>query len=176
MGVVDDNLDLLQNIEFTVISGYRKDRTIEDRNVIKVYEALIGHQRQVARGRTPREPENLSETEQIMFDAVQEIVDMRRQLEPPTEKPRRFSIANKVETFEDKILACFRKVPNFGIKSVASKVIYSMLIILFDKFESHYSKFDSSILSGSSIKKGIGCANLKYFPSGILSAGVASFV
>jgi len=112
MGVVDDNLDLLQNIEFTVISGYRKDPTIEDRNVIKVYETLIGYQRQVAKGRTPREPENLSETEQMIFDAIQQVMNMRRELEPPVEKPRRFSIANKVETFEDRILACFRKVHN----------------------------------------------------------------
>lgn len=110
MGVVDENLGLLQNIESVVIACYRQDRTLQDRNIIKIYEAFIQHQRQLVRGRTPRPPENLSDIEQEIFDVMQEVMKVRRELTPPSKKPKR--LLDKTNTFEDTLLACFRKVHN----------------------------------------------------------------
>lgn len=111
MGFTDDNLDILQNIEAIVIDIYRKDYPdLKDREVLKAYEALIQHQRQVARGRTPNPPENLSDSEQMIFDAIQQVLEVRRELAPPSEKPQRFSLVNKSTSFEDTLLACLRKV------------------------------------------------------------------
>jgi len=111
MAFTDDNLDILQNIEAIVIGIYRKHYPdLKDREVMKAYEALIQSQRQVARGRTPRPPENLSEREQTIFEGVQEVLEMRRELAPPSEKPQRFSLVNKTTSFEDTLLACLRKL------------------------------------------------------------------
>ncbi len=111
MKFIDDNLDILQNIEAIVIDIYRKDYPdMKDKEVLKAYEALIQSQRQVARGRTPRPPENLSDSEQMIFDGVQQVLELRRELAPPSEKPQRFSLVNKTTSFEDTLLACLRKL------------------------------------------------------------------
>ncbi len=117
MALEDTHLDLLQNIEFMVVSVYREDPTMEDREAIKALDALVQYQRRVAAGQTPKLPEHLSENEQLVFDRVQAIMEERRAIEPKQEAPKRFSVLNKKSnSFEDTLLACLRKLHKSAVR------------------------------------------------------------
>jgi len=117
MALEDKHLDVLQNIEFAVVSVYRDDPTMEDREAIRALEVLVQYQRRVAAGQTPTLPDNLSENEQLVVDRVQAIMEERRALAPPAEAPKRFSVLNKkTNSFEDTLLACLRKIHKSAVR------------------------------------------------------------
>lgn len=95
-----------------LVSVYREDRrAVEDKNVLKVVDALIQYQRRVATGKTPILPEKLSDNEQLMFDRVLGMMEERRAMATPEQKaPKRFSVLKKVETIDDILLACLRRI------------------------------------------------------------------
>lgn len=118
MALEDKHLDVLQNIEFMVVSVYREDPTMEDREAIKALDALVQYQRRVAAGQTPTPPENLSDNEQLAFDRVLEAIAVRRADAPVEEAPKkRVSVLlKKSNTFEDIILACLRKTHKSAVR------------------------------------------------------------
>ena len=117
MALEDKHLDLLQNIEFMVVSVYRDVPSMEDREAIRALDALVQYQRRVAAGQTPTAPDNLSENEQLVFDRVLGIIAERRAMAPPEEAPKRFSVLNKkTNSFEDTILACLRKLHKSAVR------------------------------------------------------------
>jgi len=72
----DQYLDLLQNIEFAIISVYRQQPRLRDSVVLWAVAALIEHYRAEARGQTPK-PVTLPETEAQIFARVQELYEVR---------------------------------------------------------------------------------------------------
>jgi hypothetical protein len=110
MGLEDTHLDLLQNIEMGIKLVFQDDRNLKDAEVIKALDALISHYRSIASGRAPKEVD-LPPTEQLIFDSVTEILQLRDEIIGEEEKPRkRFSSAFKTTSKEGIILACLRKI------------------------------------------------------------------
>jgi hypothetical protein len=54
MSFEDEHLDVLQNIEFAIISVYRKQRGLRDSVILRAIEALIDSYRAESRGQTPK--------------------------------------------------------------------------------------------------------------------------
>jgi hypothetical protein len=72
----DQYLDVLQNIEFAIVSVYREQLDLRDSVVLRAIEALIDHYRAESRGQTPK-PVKLPETEAQIFARVQEFCALR---------------------------------------------------------------------------------------------------
>ncbi len=72
----DEYLDVLQNIEFAIISVYRQHPDVRDSVVLRAIEALIDTYRAEARSQTPK-PLKLPETEALIFAQVREVCDLR---------------------------------------------------------------------------------------------------
>jgi hypothetical protein len=76
MAFEDQYLDVLQNIEFAIISVYRQQPRLRDSVVLRAVEALIDYYRTEARGQTPK-PGKLPETEAEIFARVRELCEVR---------------------------------------------------------------------------------------------------
>ena len=76
MAFEDQYLDVLQNIEFAIISVYRQQPSLRDSVVLRAVEALIDYYRAEARGQTPK-PGKLPETEAEIFARVQKLCEVR---------------------------------------------------------------------------------------------------
>ena len=114
MALEDIHPDILQNIEFAIVSIYRDDPTLRDTDVIKALEALISHVQRLAIGREPAQPE-LPPLSEAVFDGVIDILEFRSGLdeeaeEETTQRRPRFSRALRKTTQEDIYLACLRKI------------------------------------------------------------------
>ncbi|MCB0594314.1 MAG: hypothetical protein H6557_17985 [Lewinellaceae bacterium] len=114
MALEDIHPDILQNIEFAIVSIYRDDPTLRDTDVIKALEALISHVQRLAIGREPAQSE-LPPPSEAVFNAVIGILEFRSGLdeeeeEETTQRRPRFSRALRKTTQEDIYLACLRKI------------------------------------------------------------------
>jgi hypothetical protein len=69
MRVEEEYLDVLQNIEFAVVSFYRAHRDLSDGGVMRVYEALIDRYFAEGSGREPRDF-GLSDQEQELLESA----------------------------------------------------------------------------------------------------------
>ena len=76
MNIEDEYLDVLQNIEFAIISIYRKRRDFVDYSVMKALEATIDFYVAEKIKREPRDF-NLNEAEQAIFENVVAFCDLR---------------------------------------------------------------------------------------------------
>jgi len=76
MSFVNDNLDLLQNIEFGIISVYRENNKIRDVDVQKALKILIDQTRKRINGQPSSIPDS-SGIEYTIVDAVSEILKIR---------------------------------------------------------------------------------------------------
>ena len=72
MALEDTHLDVLQNIEFAIVSVYRKQRGLRDLDVMRALDALVDVYRAEARGYTPKDI-SLSEPEYTVFQCVKGI-------------------------------------------------------------------------------------------------------
>lgn len=110
MPLEDKHLDVLQNIEFAIVSVYRNDPSVRDVDAILALEALTSYFHQKNRGIKPGMPDHLSDKSGPIFSAVLEILALRgEQHAEPAERPR-FSRALRATTQEDIYLACLRKI------------------------------------------------------------------
>ena len=106
MALEDVHLDVLQNIEFAIVSVYRKQHDLRDVEVMRALDALIDVYRAEARGHTPKDM-SLTGPEGIVFQRTQEMCEYRL---------GRQAVATRIQVpFEgDKtahdILACLRKI------------------------------------------------------------------
>ena len=55
MALEDTHLDVLQNIEFAIVSVYRKQSGLRDLDVMRALDALIDVYRAEARGHIPKD-------------------------------------------------------------------------------------------------------------------------
>ena len=106
MALEDVHLDVLQNIEFAIISVYRQQHTLRDLDVMRALDALIDVYRAEARGHTPKDIQ-LEEPENTVFQHAKQMCEYRL---------GRQDAAMRIHTpFEgDKttsdVLACLRKL------------------------------------------------------------------
>jgi len=118
MGLEDKHLDLLQNIEFMVVSVFRDDPAMEDREAIRALDALVQYQRRVAANQTPTPPENLSDNEALIFERVLGIIEERRAIAPPEEPSKKpvSRLRGNPNSFDNIILACLRKIHKSAVR------------------------------------------------------------
>lgn len=72
----DDNLDILQNLEFSIAEVWRAHPEMTDYAALRAYEAAFQHYRAEHRGGTPK-PAGLSRLDLAAFDAVKAICEFR---------------------------------------------------------------------------------------------------
>jgi hypothetical protein len=72
----EDNLDVLQNLEFSVVEIWRAHREMSDYAALHAYEAAFQFYRAEMRGHTPK-PHTLSGLEAAVFEAVKAMCEFR---------------------------------------------------------------------------------------------------
>jgi hypothetical protein len=106
MALEDVHLDVLQNIEFAIVSVYRKQPNLRDVEVMRALDALIDVYRAEERGHAPKDV-SLPGVEGMIFERTREMCELRL---------GRQAVAVRVDVpFEgDKtvhdIVACLRKI------------------------------------------------------------------
>ena len=76
MSIEEDYGDVLQNIEFAIVTVYRENRELIDYDVADALEALIRMYRSEQSGREPS-PARLAEKPQQVFEATKEMCEFR---------------------------------------------------------------------------------------------------
>jgi hypothetical protein len=76
MALEETHLDVLQNIEFAIVSVYREQRDLRDYAVMRALDALIGVYRAEQRGHVPKEVQ-LPEPELSIFQRTKELCELR---------------------------------------------------------------------------------------------------
>jgi hypothetical protein len=108
MRVEDELLDVLQNIEFAIVSEFRKDGAILDLNVLDAVSALVRHYEAEMAGRKPPEP-RLSDLSRRVFVSVRATCEWRLgrasgPIPEVTDEP-----ASQPKTTEE-IVACLKRI------------------------------------------------------------------
>ncbi len=106
MALEDTQLDVLQNIEFAIVSVYRQQRDLRDVEVMRALDGLIDVYRAEARGHTPKDI-SLPDPEGIVFQRTKEMCEMwlGRQ-----EVATRILVPFEGDKTVSTILACLRKI------------------------------------------------------------------
>lgn len=109
MDVEKDYLDVLQNIEFAIVSGHQRQPALVDFDVDAALNALIAHYQAQAQGRSARQP-NLNERAKQVYEAVQAMCDWRLGDETrlSADMKRRGPRPEPVTT--DVIVACLKRI------------------------------------------------------------------
>jgi len=106
MELEDEHLDVLQNIEFAIVSVYREKSDLVDTAVMRALDALIEVYRAQFRGHTPKAI-HLPDPEKLIFQRTQDICEIRLgHNEIAIQKQISFGEVTTV----DVILACLRKI------------------------------------------------------------------
>jgi hypothetical protein len=106
MVLEEEYLDVLQNIEFAIVSVYRERNDLRDYEVMRALDALIDFYRAEARGHIPKEF-HLPEKETLVFQRVQDMCEFRLGRGNLGSNVQAISIEKKTA---DEILACLRKI------------------------------------------------------------------
>jgi hypothetical protein len=94
-------IDVLQNLEFMIVTSFRQHPDMTDYQVIRALEALIAEYRAESRGQTAR-PVKLEGYEQEVFESVKNMSEMRLGREET-------EIKLSPQTLDD-MLYCLRKI------------------------------------------------------------------
>ena len=76
MRLEDKYLDVLQNIEFAIVSVYRERGGLLDYDVMRALDALIDFYRSESRGHTPKDV-HLPEQETLVFQRLKDMCEFR---------------------------------------------------------------------------------------------------
>lgn len=106
MSLFDTHLDVLQNIEFAIVSVYEDHPALSDYTVMKALDALIGLYKAESRGHTPREI-SLDEDEAELLDRVRTICEWRMGREKLAMEE---TLDLEQLTSLDDMLSCIRKI------------------------------------------------------------------
>jgi hypothetical protein len=106
LALEDAHLDVLQNLEFAIVSVYRKQSALRDVEVMRALDALIDVYRAEARGHTPKDI-NLPEPERTVFQRTKEMCALRLGRQ---EAVTRVHVPFEGEKTVQDILACLRKI------------------------------------------------------------------
>jgi hypothetical protein len=106
MGLENKHLDILQNIEFAIVSVYRERSSLSDYNVMRGLDALIGLYRAESRGHNQKliclEGPDLE-----VFEKVQAMCEWRL---GRAEQPDMIQLSPTNEKNLEDVLACLRKI------------------------------------------------------------------
>jgi hypothetical protein len=106
MTIEDEYLDVLQNIEFAIVSVFREHNDLRDSNVMHSLDALIDLYRAESRGHKLKEYK-LPEKETQVFEGVKSMCELRLgRGDLNAQIPDMFG---EPKTIED-IIACLRKI------------------------------------------------------------------
>lgn len=108
MSFEDDYLDVLENIEFAIVSAYREDSDLLDYDVTKALNALWTEYRAEQGGR-PSKPTPMSERARLVYARVKSVCEWRlgrNTLTMANEK----SIPNPPLITLDEIMACLKRI------------------------------------------------------------------
>lgn len=106
MTLEDEYLDVLQNIEFAIVSVYKEQHDLRDLQVMRALDNLIELYRAESRGHQPKEL-SLPEKEAVVFERVKSMCEFRLGREKLSIK--RPDIPAGAITV-DEILSCLRKI------------------------------------------------------------------
>ncbi len=105
----DRYLDVLQNLEFSIVRVARDNPDLEDSNVELAIDRLIRYYSAKAKGRDPRSPRLASLTEKV-FESVKSMAELRLgNLEPTTEDGGAPPIDIPPITI-DELIACLKRI------------------------------------------------------------------
>ena len=110
MAVQDEYLDVLQNIEFAIVSTYRRHPDMTDYEVMRVLEAALDSYKAETRGHTPREF-NPSPMEAALYGAVRHMCEWRLGRGDLSDDEKALGPAPKPIRI-DEILLCLKKILN----------------------------------------------------------------
>jgi len=106
MGLEDTHLDVLQNIEFAIVSVYRERNDLLDYDVMRALDALIDVYRAESHGHTPK-AFHLPEMESLVAQRVQDICEFRLGRKELTGAVPAASMERKTA---EEIVSCLRKI------------------------------------------------------------------
>ena len=106
MALEDVHLDVLQNIEFAIVSVYRKQHDLRDVEVMRALDVLIEVYRAETRGHTPKEI-RLAGPEGVVFQRAKEMCEFRLGRH---ETAIRIQMPFEADKTAHDILACLRKI------------------------------------------------------------------
>ncbi len=106
MRLEEKNLDILQNIEFAIVSVYEDHPTLLDYRVMGALDALVGAYRAESRGHTQKQI-SLEDEEREIFDRVKSVCEWRM---GRTQNPNGLEVPQVEPRSLDEILSCLRKV------------------------------------------------------------------
>jgi hypothetical protein len=76
MKITDDKLDVLQNLEFSIVEVWRAHPEMSDYTALRAYEAAFQNYRAESRGHVPK-PSGLSGLDAAAFEAVKDMCEIR---------------------------------------------------------------------------------------------------
>jgi hypothetical protein len=107
MALEEEHLDVLQNIEFAIVSVYKEHNDLRDSQVMRSLDALIALYRADARGHHHSGKHSLPEKEALIFERVKQMCEFRLGREALTIE----ELGPIAETKTvDEIVACLRKI------------------------------------------------------------------
>ena len=109
MNIEDEYLDVLQNIEFGIISTYKKRGDFSDHSVMRALEAAIDYYVAKKIKREPRDF-NLNEAEEDIFDSVVAMCDLRLgEANLETKDGEQISLSDEPLTVQE-IIDCLKQI------------------------------------------------------------------
>ena len=107
--VEDQYLDVLQNIEFGIVTVYRERAEMSDYAVMRMLEALIDRYTAEKIGRPPRDF-GLSDVERVLLSNVRRICEWRLGRERPPDNWSNAEITAPEAKTADEIVLCLKRV------------------------------------------------------------------
>lgn len=116
MGMEEEYLDVLQNIEFAIVATYHRHPKMTDYEVMRVLEAVIDGYKAETLGRAPREF-TPSEMEADLYEAVHDTCQWRlgRGGGPADEAGRRMPVPEPITV--ETIILCLKQILRSVVKS-----------------------------------------------------------
>jgi hypothetical protein len=109
MDVEKDYLDVLQNIEFAIVSVHRRQPGLVDFDVENALSALITHYQAQSQGRTAR-PTNLNERAQEVYELVETMCEWRLGNEELLSADMKARGPRPTPVSFDVIVACLKRI------------------------------------------------------------------
>lgn len=101
--------DVLQNIEFAIVSIYRAHSNLLDYNVDEALDALIAHYKAQSQNRSPKLPRFTDERPEMVYEAMKEMCDIRLGNENFTTEDGEAVDIDATIT-HDEIIACLKRI------------------------------------------------------------------
>ena len=107
MPLEEEYLDVLQNLEFAIVSVYKEQRDLRDLQVMRALDSLIELYRAESRGHQPKQ-HNLPEQENLVFERVKSMCEFRLGRENSGVDAPDILLGGTITV--DEILSCLRKI------------------------------------------------------------------